>query len=328
VYNGEAYLEECIQSVLNQTYQDWEYVIVNNCSTDNSLNIARKYAKHDDRIQIRENSEFLTMVDNFNHSLRQISYESKYCKVIHSDDLMFPGCIEKMVSVAESDSSIGIVSSYRLRSNKVGNSGLQYPQTVFSGKEICRRSLDIMSMPGRIFVFGSPSSLLIRSDLIRNHDPFYNAKYRLVIDQEVCYYLLQNSNFGFVHQVLTYSRVHENQVSTETVLYNRQIVEELMLMQQFSPIYLSVKDSQERFDQALEKYYKFIAKSIVQSKNREFWKFHKRGFEKLGVPLNRIRLLSWIIEVLLNIILHRLLHPQKLIKRLIPKLFFFKKLIL
>ena len=43
VYNGEDFLEECIESVLSQTYQNWEYLIVNNCSKDRTLEIALKY---------------------------------------------------------------------------------------------------------------------------------------------------------------------------------------------------------------------------------------------------------------------------------------------
>lgn len=48
VYNGEEYLAECIESVLGQTYQNWEYCIVNNCSTDRTLEIANGYAKRID----------------------------------------------------------------------------------------------------------------------------------------------------------------------------------------------------------------------------------------------------------------------------------------
>ena len=45
VYNGEKYLEECIESVLNQTYKNWEYIILNNCSTDRTLEIAEQLSK-------------------------------------------------------------------------------------------------------------------------------------------------------------------------------------------------------------------------------------------------------------------------------------------
>ena len=50
VYNGEEFLSECIQSVLSQTYQNWDYTIVNNRSTDRTLEIAQSYAARDPRI--------------------------------------------------------------------------------------------------------------------------------------------------------------------------------------------------------------------------------------------------------------------------------------
>ena len=52
VYNTEKYLAECIASVLGQTYQNWEYVIVNNCSTDKSLEIAQRYVQEIPRIRV------------------------------------------------------------------------------------------------------------------------------------------------------------------------------------------------------------------------------------------------------------------------------------
>ena len=56
VYNGAKFLRECIESVLNQDYENWEYVLVNNHSTDNSLQIMREYAAKDDRTNWSTNS--------------------------------------------------------------------------------------------------------------------------------------------------------------------------------------------------------------------------------------------------------------------------------
>ena len=310
VYNCEEYLSACIESVLAQTYSNWDYVIVNNCSTDNSLDIARKYAEKDDRIRVFENREFLPVIANFNHALRQISPKSVYCKILHSDDLMFDKCIDKMVKVAESDASVGIVGSYVLQGDKVVCNGLPYPQTVYSGKEICRRSLNIRTTPGRIYVFGSPSSLLIKSDLIRNRDPFYNDKYHMCVDQEVCYYLLQHRDFGFVHQILTYSRVHNQSVTTSINEHNREIIEELMLMQDFGHIYFVEKEHEKRFEQALQLYYKILSTNFFKRKNKEFWEFQKKGSEKLNIRLSRIRLFAGATEALINRITRRLFHPS------------------
>ena len=55
VYNGEKYLRQSIASVLNQTFQDWNLIIVDDCSTDSSLEIMNEYVKADDRIQVIHN---------------------------------------------------------------------------------------------------------------------------------------------------------------------------------------------------------------------------------------------------------------------------------
>jgi len=315
VYNGEPYLEGCIQSVLSQTYQNWEYVIVNNCSTDNSLNIARKYAEKDNRIRIVENTKFLPIIANFNNAVKKISPNSIYCKILHSDDLMFGKCIEKMVTVAESNPSVGIVGSYVLQGDMVVCNGLSYPQTVFSGREVCRRSLNLRSTPERIYVFGSPSSLLIKSDLIRNRDPLYNNKYHMCVDQELCYYLLQHQDFGFVHEILTYSRVHEQSMTTSINKHNREIIEELTLMQDFGIVYFGKKEHEKRFENSLERYYRFLSTSIFLRKDKEFWEFQKKGLDKLGLRLNRVKLFAGVLEALANKITHRLFHPSLTLKK-------------
>jgi glycosyltransferase involved in cell wall biosynthesis len=111
VYNEEKYLGECIESVLAQTYPEWEYIIVDNCSTDASGDIARRYAAKDGRIRVVVNQQFLPAIRNHNFALRQISPESKYCKAVLGDDWMFPECLERMVALAEEHPSVGIVGA-------------------------------------------------------------------------------------------------------------------------------------------------------------------------------------------------------------------------
>src|SRR5581483_8637146 len=141
VYNGEAYLSECIESVLAQTYQNWDHTIVNNCSTDRSLEIALSYKEKDPRIHIYNNSEFVGMLKNHNIAIRQISPESKYCKVVFADDFLFPECLTEMVKIAEEHPSVNIVGAYGLMGTRVVWDGLPYPSTVVPGREICRDTL-------------------------------------------------------------------------------------------------------------------------------------------------------------------------------------------
>src|SRR6266487_1539553 len=82
VYNGARYLTDCVESVLAQTYQNWEYVIVDNRSTDHSLEIAQRYAKQDSRIRIHSNEDFVDVISSHNIAFRQVSANSRYCKVV------------------------------------------------------------------------------------------------------------------------------------------------------------------------------------------------------------------------------------------------------
>jgi cellulose synthase/poly-beta-1,6-N-acetylglucosamine synthase-like glycosyltransferase len=79
VYNGEAYLAECIESLLAQTYSNWEYTIVNNCSTDGTLSIDQRYARTDTRIHVWENETLLNLIANHHGAFHLVSAESKYC---------------------------------------------------------------------------------------------------------------------------------------------------------------------------------------------------------------------------------------------------------
>ncbi len=127
MYNEEKHLAVCIESLLAQTYRNWECLIADNCSTDGSPRIARDYADKDPRIRVQRNDRCLRAVANFNAALRKISPSSKYCKVVFADDFIFPECLERMVSLAEANPSVGIVGAYGLQGDSVMWTGLPIP---------------------------------------------------------------------------------------------------------------------------------------------------------------------------------------------------------
>lgn len=284
VYNTEKYLAECVESVLAQTYENWEYIIVNNCSTDRSLEIAQHYAQQDARIRVHDNEKFLNQMQNWNHALRQISAESKYCKVLHADDWLFPECISRMVEVAEAHPSVGIVGSYRLDETQVDLDGLPYPSTVVPGREICRSSL-----LSDLYVFGSPTSLLIRSDLIQSGETFYDETV-IQADKKVCFDILQTSDFGFVHQVLTYTRRHNESVTSLIHRFDSRRLGELIYLKEYGPTFLSDEEYEKRFKKAMKDYYRFLGRSVFELREKAFWDYHKNRLKRLGNPLSWARL--------------------------------------
>jgi len=277
-YNEEKYIAECVESVLAQSYSNWEYTIINNCSDDGTLAVAQKYAAADPRIRIISNGTLLPAVANFNHALRQISSSSRYCKMVLADDWMFPECLERMVAVMEKHPSMGIVGAYGLKGEVVLWQGLPYPSDVVTGREICRQRL-----LGGPYVFGSPTSVLFRADLVRARDPFFNESNLHAADSEVCFELLNGSDFGFVHQILTFSRerkVSLLQASRELNASAADILHEIIA---YGPHYLTPDEVSQCRDATLSKYYDFLATSFLQGRNKSFWDYHKGKLKENGI---------------------------------------------
>lgn len=290
VYNGEKYLDECIISVLKQEYSNWEYIILNNCSTDSTLTIAEKYASEDSRIRTFTNSSLLPIMENWNRALTYISPKSKYCKIVHADDWMFPSCLREMVTVADRDPSVGIVGSYSLVNSRIRCDGLPYSKTTIPGRQICRLALMRQTYP-----FWSPTSLLIRSDLIRARNKFYNEDY-LYADVEVMYDILQRTNFAFVHQVLTYIRAHTDSMTAKvSEPLGRISLQNYILFLRYAPTFLSDSEYRHYYRLMTDEYYRFLAKSIIELKERSFWRFHTDGLKDVDQPISILRLLALLM---------------------------------
>ncbi len=293
VYNGEKFLEQCIESVLNQTYENWEYVIVNNCSTDHSLEIAEKYAKQDERISIHNNEQFLELMPNLNHAFRQIAKESEYCQVVHADDWLFPECVERRVEVGVENPDVGIVSSYYLKEPRFELGSLPYPGHNISGREICRRILMEDFYP-----FGSPSTLLIRSDMIRKQDKMYDESY-LAGDFAAPFKILKETNFGFVHQILLFQRMHDES-ATKTIKKDSFRLGNLKVLLKHGPDFLSDEEMDVQVRRYLDEYYRFLARNFYSLQPRAFWEFHFSELETLGFPVRYPKLARLILAKWLN----------------------------
>ncbi|MEF2919536.1 MAG: glycosyltransferase [Acutalibacteraceae bacterium] len=95
VYNGEKYLSESIESVINQTYKNWELIIVDDCSTDNTAVIAKKYAEQDDRIHYYLNEKNLRLPRNLNRGFSLA--KGNYLTWTSDDNRYRPTALEKML---------------------------------------------------------------------------------------------------------------------------------------------------------------------------------------------------------------------------------------
>ncbi len=291
VFNGEKYLEECIESVLAQTYQNWVYEIVDNCSTDSTLKLAERYAKKDNRIRARSYGVFVDVMESYNRSLRLISSQSKYCKLVSADDFLMPSCVDKMVNLAESSPTIGIVGSYQLCRGDVIWKGLPTDLPTMSGRTVCRRLL-----LERLPVHGNQTSSLYSADLIRRHGSFFPHQFPYA-DRSAMYEYLQYCDFGFVHEPLSFQRTHEAQVTSrvdrQLGMWNIGLLDDFC---RYGRIYLTEEEFQEQKHQILGEYYRWLSTCVLQMKPKTFWEFQERRLAEFGCRIRWGEVLKGLIS--------------------------------
>lgn len=312
-YNNGPYLAECIESVLAQTYSNWEYTIVNNRSTDETLEVAQKYAAMDKRIRVHTNADFLPIIANHNAAFSLMSPGSKYCKVVSGDDFLLPECLERMVALAETNPSVGIIGSYQLSGGGdrwyVRFTGLPYHTTLVPGREICRAQL-LTSLS----VFGAPTCLMYRADLVRNSSAFFpNATAEA--DVSACFEHLRAADFGFVHQVLSHERLHEATVTAASKEVNAYLPSKIGDLLTYGPWYLSQQELDKRLEELMKEYYAFLAIGAANFRDSKFWSYHKRRLSELGHPLRKIRLASAVTMKWLDLLLNPKLTVERLARR-------------
>jgi len=282
-YNTAPYLAQCIESVLAQTYAEFEYILVDNCSTDGSTEIAENYARRDPRIRLIRRSQFLSQVQNYNGALTEISENSKYCKIVQADDYIFPECLRLMVTTFERSDTIGLVSSYSLRGDTILESGYPYPMTVFSGRDCAQWYLRT-----GIYIFGTPTTVMYRSSLVRQQQPFYDDGLFYDEDFEKHLQLLEHWDFGFVHQVLSFWRVDNDSITSRAGLDNWRFYSVIRygIVLRYAPIFLAPHEAATLIKETRRMYYGVLASETVRLRGRAFWQHHRAGLKSFGQALD------------------------------------------
>jgi glycosyltransferase involved in cell wall biosynthesis len=283
VYNGAKYLAECMRSVRAQSYRNWEYIVLDNMSTDETPRVAAEEAAGDSRIRVVRGESFLSVWGNHNRALRAISPESRYAKVVQADDWLYPECLQSMVAVAEANPSVGVVSAFRLEGDYVLHDGLlPHDQHVMPGREVIRRGLG-----GPPWVTGSPTALLFRADLVRATPDFFDEALWHG-DTEAAYRVLTASDLGFVHQVLTATRLHPGALTSFCHSANTYLPQDLRMTVLYGPTVLSAADYEAMKRRWLLTYLWYLAKQTLKPsrfRDKRFHDFHRREIADLSRQL-------------------------------------------
>ncbi|RZK12555.1 MAG: glycosyltransferase family 2 protein [Flavobacterium sp.] len=195
-YNRGRFLAEAIESVLASSYKNFELIIVDDASTDDSLAISQAYAARDTRIKVVSNNKNLGDYKNRNHAASFAN--GKYIKYVDSDDRIEEKSLEIMVDGMEQNPLVSVGFSPRRQSEKIA-----YP-VVFDGAAALRKHF----IGGGLLEAG-PASAIIRLDKFNEVGCFSGKRY--VSDYECWLKLCLVSSIILFEPGLVWLRTHEGQ---------------------------------------------------------------------------------------------------------------------
>jgi glycosyltransferase involved in cell wall biosynthesis len=297
-HNTAQWLDACIASVHAQTFTDFEYLLVNNHSSDGSGEIARRHAQQDPRLRVVDQPAFLGQVENFNAALRLISPASRYCKLVLADDLLMPECLASMVRVAERWPRAGLVTSYYLKGPTLMGGGLPYPEECFAGRDVARSQL----LEGNFFI-GSPTTVLYRAEIVRSRPDFYEVG-RLHEDTEAGYRIMKEWDVGFVHQVLSFLRVEPDSLSGRASGWQPHLLDAYIVLRTFGRDFLSPAEYRLVERRLTRRYFGFLGLASWYKRDPGFWAYHERGLATVAERFAGWRRRRWRLAALGYVIAH------------------------
>ena len=199
VYNRSKYLAACIESVQQSKFQDYEHIIVDDCSTDDSVAIAKKYSNADTRIKVFENNTNLGDYPNRNQAAQYAT--GKYLKYLDADDMHSPWALDIMVSAMEDFPSAGLGIFEYTELNP-------FKPTYLSPAN----SFVAYYTKNRYFFDASPLNVIIKTDAFHSVGGFSGK--RMVGDFELWHLIGRTSGVLMIPSNPLFYRVHENQEMT------------------------------------------------------------------------------------------------------------------
>lgn len=220
VYNRENLIEETVQSALNQTYKNFEIIVVDNQSTDNTWEILQKLASQDERIKIFQNETNIGPVRNWKRCIDKASGE--YAKILWSDDLIAPEFLEKTVPYLE-NKDVGFVftgteifvdgTDKKTSHYFIGESGI-YESEMYINGVLFDRNYPVSPGCALFRLKDLKQNLMIDIPNKVNSDFSMHA-----IGNDLLIFLFtsnQYKKFAFINEKLSFFRAHEGSISIQS----------------------------------------------------------------------------------------------------------------
>jgi len=205
VYNAEKFLSQAIESVLYQTHKNFEFIIIDDCSTDNSYQISNKYKKNDSRIKLFKNAKNMGVGYTLNKAISKS--KGRYLARMDADDIMDLERLAKQLSFFDKNTNVVCLGSWMTEINEK-NQIIDYRITPLKHKQIYEKMLYEMAIQN--------PSLMINKGLVPKN--FIWCKTEGILDDlDLLFKLLQFGEFGNIGEFLMLYRIHDNNLSLKNI---------------------------------------------------------------------------------------------------------------
>lgn len=270
VYNGETYLEEAIESVLNQTFKNWELIVINDCSTDSTTEILSDFARRDDRIKVHTNEVNLRLPKSLNKAVSLA--EGKYIARMDADDICLSDRLEKQYKFMEENSDIAL-SSCRFMTVKNG-----VYMSGGAGGRCDNQAIRAMLLVANPILH---PGVIARAEVMRkfSYDPTHTCTEDLELWTRMA---MENQKIAILPECLLIYRLHDKQITSTTL--ERQHTEVLKIQEKYYGALL------EKMGEDMQKFYIsgiYFTETADVGKFLEYAKWIRRATAK-NFPKNTV----------------------------------------
>ncbi|HQI02387.1 MAG TPA: glycosyltransferase family A protein [Deltaproteobacteria bacterium] len=200
VCNGQTYVREAMDSVIAQTYQDWEFLIVDDGSTDDTPRILNEYRRRDNRIRIVRNPGNMGISMSLNTGISLSS--GKFIARMDADDISLPERIGKQVNFLDRHPSVGVCGTWVQPMGGKKDRAVLYPRTHDS--IVCTHLFNpAIAHP----------SVMMRRETLEKHGLSYSTQFPYAQDYEFWVRCSHHTRLANIDEVLLILRQHENKIS-------------------------------------------------------------------------------------------------------------------
>lgn len=253
VYNGERFLVQAVQSVLAQTYRDFELLIIDDCSNDSSPEIIERFASGDSRICYLQNKQNLGLFNNYNECIKLA--RGQFIKLFAQDDIFHPEILAAMVDVLQNRHNVALVSCAKGWVNEAG-------EVIQATNENALRTLRpfdedtlkpaqeaiLDSFQRFVNWLGEPCAVMFRSAHKGNG---FDVRFKQIGDLEYSYRLLQNGDYYFLSQELCKFRKHASSTTNRNGRSLSALLDWFLLASKYRGLLAQLNESEDEFCQRL-----------------------------------------------------------------------------